>query len=376
MLRDRVIRRPALRIDQTTRRPLYLFALTGTEILAIAEVPRLARSAMGALLGYQRAAIKHHIKNIVEYLDSDDALFPNSLTLALSSQVRFHAAKPGRKGFTAVGTIEIPCPVNGDTKPARIIDGQQRTIALSLARRKDFPVPVSGFLVDDLSLQREQFLRINSTKPLPRGLITELLPELTGAVPSYYRTRTVASALCQTLNTDPDSPFCGLIRRPSMTRADRRRAVITDTGLVRMLEHSLASPSGCLFPYWNVGTGHADLAGMVDLLKVYWNGVRKVFPDAWGLPPSSSRLMHSAGIRAMGRLMDRMMSTIDIRSRHAGTIVTSGLSRIRPVCRWTAGSWSALGGHRWNEVQNLPVHIRRLAEFLVITYLDQEDCRP
>jgi len=100
-----------------------------------------------------------------------------------------------------------------------------------------------------------------------------------------------------------------------MPRSARRRAVIADTGLVRMLEHSIASPSGCLFPYWNVGTGQADLTGMSDLLKVYWQAAREVYSDAWGLPPSESRLMHSAGIRAMGQLMDRMMAGVDVRRR-------------------------------------------------------------
>ena len=33
-----------------------------------------------------------------------------------------------------------------------------------------------------------------------------------------------------------------------------------------------------------------------------------VFPEAWGRPPTESRLMHSAGIEAMSLLMDRIMS--------------------------------------------------------------------
>jgi hypothetical protein len=39
-------------------------------------------------------------------------------------------------------------------------------------------VPVVAFVTDDLELQRDQFLRVNNTKPLPRGLVTELLPEV------------------------------------------------------------------------------------------------------------------------------------------------------------------------------------------------------
>ena len=39
-------------------------------------------------------------------------------------------------------------------------------------------VPVNAFIADDVPSQRDQFLRVNNTRPLPRGLITELLPEV------------------------------------------------------------------------------------------------------------------------------------------------------------------------------------------------------
>ena len=45
--------------------------------------------------------------------------------------------------------------------------------------------------------------------------------------------------------------------------------------------------------------------------------MRDTFPDAWGKPAEQSRLMHGAGIRAMGRLMDRIMSALDPRRRGA-----------------------------------------------------------
>lgn len=369
------IRRQALRVEQTHHRPVYLFALTGEELLRVAEISRISRDSTGKLAGYQRAAVRRHIRNIVEYLDSDEALFPNSLILALSPAVRFRETHPWQTtggDFTTVGTLEIPLATNGHVRPAWIVDGQQRALALSMTQRTQFPVPVSGFVVDDLGLQRDQFIRINSTKPLPRGLITELLPEIRSVLPKHLTTRRLAAMVCELLSTDPASPLYGLIRRTSMAPGTRRKAVVTDTALIQMLEHSLATPAGCLFAYRNVATGAVDLAGIRALLFLYWKAVRDLFPDAWGLPPSRSRLMHGAGIRAMGRLMDRMMSTIDIHSRHARRIVISGLSRVQPACHWTGGSWRALGGLRWNEVQNVPAHIRHLAEFLVMTYLDQE----
>src|SRR5262245_49054845 len=177
-----VIRRPALKVDQDPRHPLYLFALTGEELLRIADIARMARDRGGKLVGYQRPSVTRHIRNIAEYLDSDQVLFPNSLILALSGTTNFvrSGRRVGGNGFVTPGTRIIRVSRNGDPKPAWIVDGQQRALALARSRRKDFPVAVNAFVADDVDLQREQFLRVNSTRPLPRGLITELLPEEIG----------------------------------------------------------------------------------------------------------------------------------------------------------------------------------------------------
>src|SRR5437867_10467466 len=111
----RVIRRSALRVEQDRRHPLYLFALTGEELLRIAEIARVGRDQDGSLVGYQRPAVTRHIKNIAEYLDSETVLFPNSLILALSEKVRFTATarRSSESPFLTPGTIAIPVPRNG-----------------------------------------------------------------------------------------------------------------------------------------------------------------------------------------------------------------------------------------------------------------------
>jgi len=366
----RVIRRPALRVVQDRRQPLYLFALTGEELLRVADITRVARDEDGKLVGYQRPAVTRHIKNIAEYLDSDTVLFPNSLILALSETVRF--TPTGRGGsdaaFLTPGTIAIPVPQNGGPRPAWIVDGQQRALALARTRRKDFPVAINAFVTNDIEHQREQFLRVNSTRPLPRGLITELLPEINTVLPMHLAIRRAPSRLCDLLNQDPESPLYGLIRRSSTPPGNRRVAVVADTPLVRMLEESLTSPTGCLFSYRNVATAELELEGARQVLFTYWSAVRDTFPDAWGRPPTQSRLMHSTGIRAMGRLMDRVMGAVADEDRRTAKAVTRELDRIRPFCRWTAGIWEELGGLRWNEIQNVPAHIRMLSKFLVDRY--------
>ncbi len=134
-----------------------------------------------------------------------------------------------------------------------------------------------------------------------------------------------------------------------------------------MLQESLTSPAGCLFPYRNITSGETDFQGLWTALLLYWTAVRDTFPDAWGKPPTRSRLMHGAGIRAMGRLMDRVLATVNPRNTDA-TDQVQGVARIAPHCRWTRGTWDGLG-LRWNEIQNVPKHINELSNFLVRTHL-------
>lgn len=369
--RRKLIRCCAIKVRQNDHHPLYLFTLTSEELFQVADISRIARDDAGRRIGYQRPEVKRHIRNIVEYLNSDDILFPNSLILSLSREAKFTKSHdPKINGNLArTGILTIPIPRDGKHKPGWIVDGQQRALAFLKSKRTHFPIPISGFVADDISLQRDQFLRVNATKPLPRGLITELLPDVTSVLPAHLAARKIPSALCDLLNEDPESPFRNLIRRSSMSKAQRGRAVISDTAMVHVLRESLSSPSGCLFPYRNMATQAMDLKGVRSVLLIYWNAVRDVFPKAWGLSPMQSRLMHSAGIRAMGKLMDRMMSSVDPQDRHAEHKVRQELARLHPFCRWTSGTWEEVSGLRWDEVQNVPSHIKTLSNYLVRTYL-------
>jgi DGQHR domain-containing protein len=347
-----------------------MFSLTASEILQVADISRVSRDDAGDLIGYQRPEVRQHVQEITDYLDSDEVLFPNPIIIALPSTVRFTCSRgPGNNDQTAIaGVLEIALPSGAGRKPGWIVDGQQRALALAKAKRQDFPVPVNAFVADSVDVQRDQFLRINNTRPLPRGLVTELLPKISTPLPPRLSLRQTPSALCDLLNRDPASPFRGLIKRPSAAKDDRSGAVIADTSIVQMLQESLTSPSGCLFPYRNLSSGETDFTGMWAALLLYWTAVRDTFAEAWGKPPTQSRLMHGAGIRAMGRLMDRVMAATDPAAEHAAAEVRAELALLVPHCRWTAGRWDNLD-LRWNEIQNVPRHTHELSSFLIRTYL-------
>jgi hypothetical protein len=77
--------------------------------------------------------------------------------------------------------------------------------------------------------------------------------------------------------------------------------------------------------------------------------------------------MHGAGLRAVGKLMDRIVAGVHPRSPAA---LERELRLVAPTCRWTAGEWEALNGLAWDAVENTHRHIRALSNLLVRAYLD------
>lgn len=362
------LKRRALRIDQAEGHPLYLFTLAAAEVLQVAEVSRVSRDEASQLIGYQRPEVRNHVQDIIDYIDSGPAIFPNAIILALSSRATFTGSRgPNTSdGLATAGTLTLPLVTPGEPKPAWIVDGQQRAIALSRATRRDFAVPVTAFVADAVSLQRDQFIRVNNTRPLPRSLVTELLPEVDTPVPQRLSVRKAPSVICDRLNTDEQSPFHKLIKRPS-SRAEGRTAVITDNSVVTMIQKSLAN--GCLYSFRNVTTNQIDLEGIHQALCVYWSAVRDVFPEAWGRPSTESRLMHGAGIRALGQLMDHILIVVNPRRPGAAAEIRDQLSLIAPYCRWTSGTWDHINV-AWNAVENVPGQIQALSNYLVRIYTD------
>lgn len=352
----------ALRTRQAEGVDVYAFFVPGADLLRIAEISRIHRDGEGALQGFQRKEIRSHVQAIVEFLDQGPVLFPNAIILAISPRAAFTRSRGGKPAgdvkASESGTLRIPVPGDGP-KAAWIVDGQQRSIALSQAENRSFPVPVVAFVSEDLAVHREQFILVNKARPLPPRLINELLPEVDADLPRDLAPRRVPSELVNRLNTALDSPFYGLIRRPS---EDSPGAVVTDTALIKVVRNSINSPLGALAPYKASASRPADCGAMYRVLVAFWGAVRRVFPDAWGLSPAESRLMHSAGIEAMGVLMDRVMSRApnggDLR-RHC----EDALGRIAPHCRWTGGRWADFD-RDWNDVQNVPRDIRLLSDHL------------
>ncbi|WP_374788829.1 DGQHR domain-containing protein DpdB [Brucella oryzae] len=360
----------AVRTQQGDGVDVYAFFLHGSDLTRIADISRIHRDEKD-LKGFQRKEIRSHVKSIIEFLDSGPVLFPNAITLALSSGVTFDVSRgPKPNGLTEVsqsGTLSIPVGKDGH-RAAWIVDGQQRSLALAKAKDSRFPVPVVGFVSQDVQVHREQFILVNKVKALDVRLINELLPEVGTLLPKDLSANRLPSELCTLLNRQQKSPFYRLIRRASDT--GNEQSVVNDTALIDAIRKNLKGPHGALSQYLLPDIYNPD--AMYEALVLYWSAVRDIFPDAWGKQPTESRLMHSAGIKAVGALMDQVMLRADS-SLTPETEVREALQRIAPLCAWTEGTWEGLG-LKWNEIQGTPQHNRLLAEHLM--QLDRKLSRP
>lgn len=360
----------AIRATQNGGTAVFAFFVRGSDITRIADISRIHRDDDG-LKGFQRKEIRSHVNAIVEFLDSGPIIFPNAIILALSPGIDFVSARGRRpEQLDEVGdsgTLTIPILPEGK-RAAWIVDGQQRSLALARAKNTDIAVPVIAFVSPSLETQREQFILVNKAKPLPTRLINELLPEVSVTLPRDLAARQLPSALCDVLATDPQSPFQGIVRRES--NSSDASGIVTDTALIEAIRGSLKSPIGALAHHKTPERNDTD--AMYRTLILYWAAVRDTFPEAWGKPPTESRLMHSAGIRSVGALMDPIMLRADMTTNPERTI-REALQRLAPYCAWTGGEWDGLGW-KWNELQSTAQHISRLSEYLI--RMDRELSRP
>jgi DGQHR domain-containing protein len=361
------LRFPALEVRQGKRRRLYSFAVDGKQLPAFTTISRLHREDSTGIGGYQRPEVLSHITEIRSYLESPDPMIPNAIVIAFDSSVRFEpsSVQPLAREDVRPGVLVVRVDPNAgpESKPGWIVDGQQRAAAIRDANVDRFPVCVTAFVTDSAHEQREQFILVNSTKPLPKGLIYELLPSTEARLPSALERRRIPSQLLERLNHDEDSPLRGVIQTPTTPTGK-----IKDNSILKMLEHSLTD--GALFTLRRGTGGEDDAEAMLSLLKSFWGAVALVFADAWNLPPRRSRLMHGAGVVAMGFLMDAIVDRYRRHGIPTTNQVVENLRPLRAICRWKSGEWIFTSGarRRWNEIQNTPKDIELLVDHLLDAY--------
>jgi DGQHR domain-containing protein len=282
---------PALKINQHGKE-IYTFKSIGKDILTFASIDRIKRDDEGKLKGYQRIEVTKHIKEITNYLADEKSILANSIVVCFDSNVEFESLNEN----SDFGYICIP----RDNIYGQIVDGQQRSTALNNLQDENFEVVINAFITDNTDEQREQFLLINNTKPLPKPLIYELLPEVNSELPSTYKDKQLPNRLIAIMNNQPHSPFHHAIKTHT-----HPEGYLKDNTLIKAINASLTD--GILFEVSEHSLGMNDVESMTGLLNAFWGAVQATFPKDWKLDPKKTRLTHGAGILALASIMEEII---------------------------------------------------------------------
>lgn len=352
MSRTRLLHYDVIVPRQSEGLPVFTFAASATDVARFARIERAGRDEGGTLQGFQRPQIAGHIREIRDYLEKPTAILPNPIVVGFTSAVTLEPLLPlgghdsGRFSRLTIDVTSGP--------PGWIVDGQQRFTALGELRGRKFEVLVSGFICSSLEELQKQFILVNNTRPLPKALVYELLPQVSD-LPPRMSNRSQAAVMTEALNYRPGSSLRGLIRQQT-----NPKGIIRDTVLQRVIMNSLSD--GLLRLYADDNRLLLDRG--VHLISEFFHAVQHEFRDDWeGKTPKTSRLVHGAGIIAMGYVMEALHVMTGAEDRES---FARGLRHLKGRTAWSSGEWAF--GHerrRWNGLQNVPSDIRQLSLYLV-----------
>lgn len=377
---DAVIVVPALRVSQSKGKVIFQYSIDGKQIPRFAAVARIRRDEDQAIAGYQRTEVSAHITSIRKYIESLSPMIPNSIVIAFKEEPRFEPfPDTGISLDVQVGRLFIPALRSADEKGeviGWIVDGQQRCAAIRSAKVDRFPIPITSFVAETESEQREQFILVNSAKPLAKGLIFELLPSTETLLPVGLARKRLAATVLAALNSTEGGPFFRKIQTPT-----NPEGTIKDNTILRMLDHSILD--GVLYNFRDPETGTGDVGKMTEVISNFFGAVRDLFPDDWEKKPRQSRLVHGVGIVSLGFLMDEIAG-----QRPKGEIPEQGFFKsevegLVPYCHWSSGQWELPNVDRrkkehsdgvgfrlveWNELQNTTRDLSILTSYILDLY--------
>lgn len=330
--------------QQNDKHQTTMITARASEVLTFASISRAGRDAKGALDGFQRPQIAAHIREIRDYLRTETAVLPNCIVVGFVDRIEVRERSDG--------WLDVVIDAS-DGPPGYVIDGQQRLAALAGLPEKDFKLFVCVLVCKDYEELRRQFVLLNSTRPLSKALVYELLPG-TASVAKRYSSRSFAAALTERLNFTAGSALQGKIHQHT-----NPKGIIRDTAIQAVIVRSVSDGSMREYPE------SKRLAKGYELLNAFFGAVREVFRDEWdNHTPKSSRLVHGAGIQALGYVMELLVGRDGAQKKED---FVRGLSVLQGQTAWTCGSWrfSETEAIPWNKLENNSRQIHALAQHMV-----------
>lgn len=332
------------------------FTLDGRAIRSFAAIDRLDAIAG---TGNQRDEILKHVKSIAQGMQ-DGVQVPNSVILVFHDNVFAWDPKDGDavpESFVVcrsladdwssvphptmsgrvvqeVKPIELDIPFRtasfDSEKTALLVDGQQRTAALSLVDIELVPsyqLSVNA-LIGDASEAKQTFRVANNTVKITSDFSRALLGAMDEAPGYVKKERLVAQAVKRLALDDNTSPFFGFVKHPGVPA--KKEPIVYNT---LFAVTSAFEQSGLDFA--------DDYVRLADCVKRAFVIVKEVWPNAWGISSAQSKLMHGAGLRAMSRVMIDLIDanhrkySFDIDAEGVWAETKESIKRLSTRVQWT-----------------------------------------
>lgn len=331
----------------------YLFTCDGRIIRALAKVDRL--DAIGGT-GNQREEVRKHVKQIATGIENGNQI-PNSVLLVIledmitddpeetrESMVRVLPLTqwctnplPGESGIPAqqVRLVELDFPYRSasfdDEKVSLLVDGQQRTAALSMVNvdiKPTFALSVNAVAADSDSAKKI-FQIANSTQKIAVEFSRALMATMADAPPHLISERTMSLATHALAIKDRESPFYEKVKHAGVKESKSRPIAYNSLYSIVSIFSESALPV------------QSDPTELAELVKRSFQIVKETWPDAWEKKPSESRLVHGAGLRAMAMLLVNKLEALAQngtnahRSPETWHAIRESMTRLKALVIWT-----------------------------------------
>lgn len=308
--------------------------------------------------GYQRAVTPSRVRQVSSYMRAEEGMLPTSIVLCVRQPHRARFEPAGvETGGGESGLLTIEPDVT-----LWVVDGQHRLSGLERALKKDkakwvadYPLPV--VIVEGIDRYEEMryFHVINTrhrgvpTDVVDRHLLSMREAEGMGLVEregekGYQRAR--ATMLTDVLNTEPSSPWRGMIRMPA--EPSRAEHTLRQHSMVSSLEPVV---NGALIK--RVSDEEA-----VKLLLNYWNAARDLWRSAFDMPQEYV-IQKPLGAGAMHQIFPDVLELC----RGADDFSQEKMNDTLSYVGRSAGFWHAVRGHHMVR-QSGARYVRALAEYL------------
>jgi len=313
--------------DETIR---YHFSCDGRLIRSVAYVARLDALRRE---GNQRDEIPDHVSKIAQGIASGTNV-PNAVLLVLKedmveeeipntnqdipeSSIVIRPLQDGwiesRHPLFSDHIIQCWRPVEIDfpyraaafdsEKSAQIVDGQQRTAALSLVDIDETPyvtLSVIAIPTDDDGARRI-FEVANTSVKITTDFRRALLASTDDAQGYQAYEQQVAKAVSTLVLRDEESPFYKIVRHPGVRYERGNTPHIPHNSLFSLVKEMLAA---------GLGQFCETEEEICTLIKRSFLKVKEKWPDEWNRKPSETKLMHGAGLRGIAFLIEQKLSQI------------------------------------------------------------------